>query len=795
MRFRHFKLAFRKLVKNRFTSLLNIAGLSIGISAFVILMYYVNFEYSFDKFHEDADHIYRVESMFLPMETVTDYMATSSFGYGPAMMVEIPEVQEYCRVNLFRHERDVKYNEVVHREEFVVFVDTNFFDFFSFELLNGHSREVLKEPFTVVVSQLAAKKYFNNEDPIGKILQISDGNGSQNYTVSGIFADVQDKSHLKFDFLLSYPYSNNFMNNFWYMHEAYTYIRVASAEDVPVIEEKFIQMSEKYKTRPALKEKTWAISLVPLVDIHMNASNSYENESKGNGSAIRFLGIISIIIIVIAWVNYLNMATTQGLERVRELAIYRIHGAHFQEILKMILAESILVNLLAFILSIAFIFLSIPLVERFLAGYIFETFWAQESVWILLLMSLIIGILICGLIPALLLVRKSYKGNDKLRSVLILIQFTASVVLIAVTLVVQKQNAFIRSLDLGVDIERTLVIKMPTRTENYAQDLQSLKQNLESQAFVSAVTESSSIPGRSVLNMLSNYRPSTSVPKKNLHEVLRVDKDYIAAYKLNLLLGRNFTGIREVDNTSLIINETSRKLYGFQSAEEAVGSEVILEGLPDNPFTVIGVLDDFFHMSAKVLQTPINLINSNFHGWIGNNFYSIKLNSGDTRSIVEEVEKIYNVHFQGTSFSYFFLDDSFNAQYEADIKFGRIFKVFTWLGILIVCLGLIGLTNFILLRKTKEIGIRKVNGASVFDILYLINKGFLLKLILAFVIAFPLAYIGLRRWLESFAEQTSISLWIFVVSGTGIFLITLFTVSIQSWKTASQNPVNALRDE
>lgn len=805
MRLRHFKLAVRKLVKNRFTTLLNIAGLSIGIAAFVILMYYVNFEYSFDRFHENAENIYRVESMFLPMESSTDYLPTSSFGYGPAMKEEIPEVQEYCRINKFRNERDVKYNDIVFREDFVVFVDTNFFDFFSFKLLSGNNNEVLSEPNSVVISRLAAKEYFRNEDPMGKMLQISNQNSVQNYTVTGVFEDVPDKSHLKFDFLLSYPYQNAFMHTFWYMHDAYTYIRVASPEDLGIIEEKFIRMSEKYKTRPALKEKTWAISLVPLLDIHMNESKSYELENKGNRSSVRFLGIISIIIIVIAWVNYINIATAVGLERVRELAIFRIHGAQFREVLKMILAESILMNLLAFILSIGLILLSIPLVERFLSGYIFNEFWQQLSVWILLSLSVIMGILITGLVPAILLIRNekntlrgkrlSVGGNDKLRSALILVQFTVSIILIVVTLVVQKQNSFIRKVDLGIDIEQTLVIKIPTRTENFVQNLQSLKQDLQGLAFVSAVTESSSIPGRRVLNMLSNYLPSTSVPKKNLHEVLRVDEDYIEAYDLEFLAGRNFSGSREIDNTSLIINETSGHLYGFDNVEEAVGRHVFLEGIPDDPFTVIGVLKDFHHMSAKEAQTPINLINSNYHQWIGVNFYSVRVKTGDMKSAVDDIQDVYNRHFQGTSFNYFFLDDSFNAQYESDIKFGRIFKVFTWLGIFIVCLGLIGLTNFILLRKTKEIGVRKVNGASIFDIIYLINKGFIQILILAFVVASPLAYIGLLRWLDNFARQTVISWWIFAVSGGGLFLITVLTVSIQSWRTAGNNPVEALRDE
>lgn len=802
---RHFKLAFKKLLKNRFTSLINIAGLSIGIAAFVILMYYVDFEYSFDKFHENADHIYRVESLFLPMETSTDYLATSAFGYGPAMKEEIPEVQEYCRLNLFRNERDVKYNEIVFREEFVVFADSNFFDFFSFELVSGNSKEVLSEPLSVVISELAAKKYFKNEDPIGKLLLISNQNSTQTYTVTGVFVNVPARSHLKFNFLLSYPYQNDFMNTFWYMHDAYTYIRVASPDDLDIIEEKFIRMSEKYKTRPALKEKTWAIYLVPLQDIHMQASKHYELEQKGNRSPVKFLGVISIIIIVIAWVNYINIATTQGLERVKELMIFRIHGAHFKDVLKMILAESTLVNLLAFLFSIGFILISIPLVERFLSGYIFDGFWSHKSVWTLLALSLLLGIAITGIIPALLLFRNEKKslrgknlqdgGHQKLRDALILFQFMVSVVLIVITLVVQKQNNHLRKIDLGMDIEQTLVVKIPTMTEDFIQNLQSLKQEWQGHAFANYVTASSSIPGRRVLNMLSNYLPSDLVQKNNLHEVLRVDEDYIPAYELKLLAGRNFTGNRDANNTSLIINETSGELYGFNSAEEAIGREVILEGIPDDPFTVIGVLEDFHHMSAKELFTPINLINSNYHQWIGDNYYSVKLQPGDTKKHVEAIQKTYNKYFQGTSFNYFFLDDSFNAQYEADIKFGRIFKVFTLLGIFIVCLGLIGLTNYIMLRKTKEIGIRKVNGAGNYDIIYLVNKGFIQKLVLAFVMGSPLAYVGLLRWLEAFAVQTTIPWWLFVISGLGVLMITVFTVTVQSWKKANNNPAIALRDE
>jgi putative ABC transport system permease protein len=804
MKLLHFKLALKKLIKNRFTTFLNVAGLSIGIAAFVILMYYVSFEQSFDRFHLYGDNIYRVESQFLPIESSTDELASSAFGYGPAMREEIPEVEEFCRVILYRHEKDVKYNDIVFREEFVVNVDSNFFEFFSFELLRGSSKDVLSEPLTVALSESAARKYFNKEDPIGKMLEISNQNTNFSYRVTGVFADFPDRSHLNYDFLLSFPYQSDFYNYFWYMHDAYTYIK-ADPEDPETIEKKFIDMSEKYKVRPALKEKTWAIKLVPLTEIHMNEWKPGEYEQKGNKSSVRFLGIVAIIIIVIAWVNYISIATTKGLERAEELKIFRIHGAQFQEVLKMILAESLFVNLLAFIFSITFILVSIPLVERFLSGYIFGEFWSLPAVWFMLAGSLVLGILVTGLIPALLLIRNEQKalrgispvngGNEKLRGILITIQFMISVLLIIITLVVQKQNTYLRKMELGIEIERTLVIKTPTRIENFTRNLQSLKQDLRGLSFVNFVTGSSSIPGKSVGHMLSNSNPLSPDQRDNLHEVLRVDEDYIPSYKLEFAAGRNLTGNLDADNTSLIINETSAELYGFESAEDAVGREVHLEGIPDDPFTIIGVLRDFHHMSAKEAKKPLNMVNTNYHRWIGTNYYSVKLISDDMKRSVSDVKKIYDTHFHGTSFNYFFLDDQFNQQYEADIKFGRIFKVFTWLGIFIVCLGLIGLTNFILLKKTKEIGIRKVHGARVYDIIRLINKGFIYKLMLAFIIACPLAYYGLTKWLETFAERTSISWWVFFLSGIIVLIVAVLTVSIQSWKTAAKDPVDVLRYE
>ena len=805
MKKRHFRIAFRKLTRSKFTTLLNVGGLAIGIAAFVILKFYVSFETSFDKFHEHSDDIYRVESEFRPIESTNDVMATSSFGYGPAMQEEIPEVGEYCRVNLFRDEKDVKYEDRVFREDFVVYADSNFFNFFSFKLLEGSVGEVLSEPNTVVISRSAARKYFNREDPIGKVLLISDQGGTASYAVSGIFEDIPDRSHLHFDFLLSYPYQNNFMNLFWYMHDAYTYIRVASEKDLEIIEEKFIAMSEKYKTRPALKDKTWAISLVSLEEIHMNEKKSGEREAKGSRSSIRFLGIISILILVIAWVNYINIATTKGLERVEDLKIYRIHGAHLKEVLRMILAESILINLVSILFSTGIIAISISLVERFLGAYIFDGFWRTPGLWLLLAVSLAAGVLLTGIIPALLLIRSERKAlqgkelitgsDEKLREILLVLQFIIAVVLIVTTLLVRKQNDHLRQTELGVDIDRTLVLKTPPGMPDLNQKLEGMKLELEGLAFVDHVTGSSAVPGDNIFNMLSNYRTSAVIRDNQLYEVLRVDEDYIPAYDLQLSAGRNFSGNMEADNTSLIINENARNLFGFSSAEEALGQEVNLEGIPDDPFTIIGVLKDFHHMSAKQAHTPINLINSNYHVWISKKYYSVKLRTDDMQSAVKQVESIYNKHFKGTSFNFFFLDASYNAQYEEDIRYGRVFMVFSWLGLLIVCLGLVGLTSLILLKRTKEIGIRKVNGASVFDIIRQINTGFIYKLGLALVIAVPLSYFALSNWLESFAERTSLSWYLFIVSGITVLIVTILTVSIQSWRTASRNPVEALRYE
>ncbi len=801
----HLKLALRTLKRQVFVSTLNIVGLAIGLAAFLILAFYIENEASFDRFHIDYEKIYRVESGFLPSESKNDMLATSSFGYGPAMKIEMPEVQDFCRIMLYRHEKDVKYNNKVFREEFVVPVDSNFFTFFSFPLVEGDPKTVLNQPFTMAISESAAKKYFSHEEPMGKVLEIKTPNNTIKYTVKGVFKDFPETSHFKSNFLLSYPYGNKRASSTWYMHEAYTYVKVNSEKEKLAIEAKFPEMAESYKTAEALRDKQWVVDLVPLEDIHLNQIKAYELESKGNRKSIYLLSVIAIIIIAIAWINYINISTTYALERSGEISVRKINGAQFREIVRQFLAEAVFVNTIALTVSLLLIIVLLPVVENLLLAKDLSDIWSSKILWVGALAALFLGIILTGYAPALLLSKvKSSNvlrnksnirvGNKRLREGLVIVQFVTSIILIVGTLTVRKQILFMKNQNLGVDIQKTMVFKAPTNTNNYYEKIETLNREIEKVAGVNGVCGSSVVPGKAVGHLLSNRRVDQESDKNKLCEMLRVDYDYIPLYGLEILAGRNFSEQRVNDVDGLILTETAAKMFGLFDYEKAINKEILLEGVGKR-FHVIGILKDYHHISLKDTYRPIMLFMAREHGWIRINYYSVKVDAKSVFASMGEIEKLYRKAFPDTSFEYFFLDKFFNNQYQGEVKFGRIFMVFTWLAIFIVCLGIIGLSGYILLKRTKEIGVRKVNGASITGIVTLVSKDFIIWNVYALLIGGPIAYFLMSKWLENFAYKTGLSWWIFLAAGVGVVVIALLTVSVQSLKAATRNPVEALRYE
>ncbi|RYE22382.1 MAG: ABC transporter permease, partial [Sphingobacteriaceae bacterium] len=584
-------MGIRKLRKNIFYTLISIVGLAIAMGAFVILMNYVSFESDYDAFLKDSNKIYRAEAYFSRNGTVTDSWATSAFGYAPAMKTAFPEVKEITRISNHDYERMVRYKNVIYREPRVVLADSNFFSFFSYPLIKGDAKTILKEPNTIAISASAAKKYFGNENPIGKILEISTYKNSFNYSVSGVFADFPSQSHLHLNLIISYSSATPFLQTTWYIHEAYTYVKTANAIDARSIEKKFPQLAEKYKTADVMRDKTWGINMVPLTEIHLNPIKPYEFEPKGSRQNIQFLFLFGIIILIVGWVNFINIMTSNAIERAGEIGIRKVAGANTGHLVVQFMWESVLINFAAIVLFLLAAFTFLPVLEHLYGSELFYRFWKQPLVWKLILSTFLMGTFITGTIPVLILkdvktalvlknnmAFKSGMGNG-LRQGLIVFQYSAAIILIVATITIRKQMNFMQSHHLGIEVDQTLVFKTPTRTSNYDQKLETIVQRLKTLSGVKAVTLSSAVPGKMVGYGMANHRENDPDKVSKLCEMLRVDYDFLNAYNLHLLKGRNFSADFATDTSAaVILTQNAMHLFGFKNEEDAVNNYVSLEG-------------------------------------------------------------------------------------------------------------------------------------------------------------------------------------------------------------------------
>jgi putative ABC transport system permease protein len=799
----YLRLALRTLKRTPFYSIISIVGIGIGLCAYTLLVNYTRVEKSFDNFHTDKDKIYRVESFFEKNGQTTDSWASSSFGYAPAMKKELPEVKDIVRVDNYDCERVVRFEDVVYREPRVVFADSNFFSFFSYPLLYGNAHEVLKEPNSIVISESVARKYFGNKNPVGKVLHIGTIKSNFNCAVTGVFKDFPGNSNLQLSLIMSYMTATPWERETWYMHQAYTYVKVDGEKQAKAIERKFPALAEKYKTGDAMKDHTWGVHLVPLTDIHLNPIKPYELETKGSASAVRMLFIIALVVLVISWVNYINIFISRALERAGEIGVRKMAGAGVRHIFMQFIAEALVVNLLSLFLFFALMAMvvSIAPLQTF-AGLLKGPF-----IWQITAVTFIAGTFITGCIPAIVLKSlntarvlknkmsfRSGLGNG-LRNGLILFQYAASIVLIVSALTIHKQIRFMQSQDLGIATQQTLVFKTPAKTDDHYEDkMLQLAESLSRISGVTYVTQSSAVPGKMAGYDMANRRVGDPDNTNKMCQMLRVDYNFLPAYSLQLIAGRNFDKSYPSDkDENVILTETAMQLFGFHNAGEAVNGSVYLEGHGNKKFRVIGVTKDFHQESLKENYKPIVLMVYNPWKWIDNHYVSVKLASMAADQVVNNVRKEFKSFFPESSFDFFFLDDFYNRQYQQESLYGQMVMYFSLLALFIVCLGLVGLSSFMLLKRKKEIGIRKVVGAGILDILKILNVHFLKLVLLAFCIASPLAWWGMHAWLQDFAYRTSIGLTEFFAAAAITLFITVFTVSCLSFKAASVKPVNSLR--
>lgn len=803
----YFKIALRNLLKNKVFSFINILGLAIGIAACLLILQYVQWELSYDDFHANKENLYRVKQSRYNKGVLTTEWAAGCGAAGYELKEGFEEVDEYA--TLRPSQGVVIYKEapggpVRFKEEKMFFATASFLPMFSFDLLQGDEATALEAPYTAVISQSAAQRYFGAEDPIGKRISVNDEN---EYEVTGVFQDVPENSHLKFDLLFSYSTFVGWVGEevitAWQWDGFYTYLKLKDGTDPKALEEKFPALIEaKAGEELAEYDSDMDFYLQPLTDIHLTSNYMMEAEVNGDQDAVYALMIIAIFIILIAWVNYINLSTAKSVDRAKEVGIRKVMGSQRTQLIRQFMAESVLLNVLAVIIAIVLVLVSYRYFSSLIGQELTLSLFLTPSFWWFLLGIFVIGAFFSGIYPAFVLsafkpvqVLKGKMSTSKngvvLRKTLVVLQFAASVFLIAGTLIVYRQIMYMQEQELGVAIDQTLVIEAPSVVDDsvYADRVEGFKSALTSNTAIKAATASTAVPGNKPGWNAGGIRLlSQDETESNQYRVIGIDYDFLDAFQLEMVAGRNFSRDFGTDEGAVLFNQSAIKLLGFDEVEEALNEEIFFWG---DTFKIVGVVKDYHQESLKADFDPLifRLMPAS------RSFFSLKVETAHLPETITAAREVWDSYFPGNPFSYFFLDDHFNQQYEADLRFGQTFGFFALLAIFVACLGLFGLSSFMAVQKTKEIGIRKVLGSSVSGIVALLSKDFVRLVIIASVVSLPIVYFVMQSWLSDYAFRIEIAWWLLLTPVILVLLIALFTISFQTVRAALADPAKSLRYE
>ena len=813
--FRNYLLiAWRNLKKNRVFSFINILGLSAGMAACLLILQYVSLETSFDDFHANGDRIYRISQKAW---NGTGYVQDAA-GYrvaGPAMQAEFPEVADYAYLRP-REKCNIASGNVAFREDKVCIVSDRFLTMFSFPLLRGNPATALAAPKAVVISRTTARRYFGDQNPVGRPLRFNDGYHQALLTVTGVMEDMPVNSHLHFDLLVSYATTDAWegWNLGWCCNNEYLYVMLRPGADPAKLAAKLPAFTRRHV--PNAQQSRDELEMQALRDIHLHSDKTFEIEANGSAEAVYLLLVVGLLVLGIAWVNYVNLATAKATERAREVGVRKAVGSSRGQLVKQFMLEALLLNGLAAVAAVTFFQLALPLLDGLLGKPLSAHTppWTYLAGWAALFVA---GSVVAGLYPALVLSRfqpiSALKGKltgtrrgVTLRKGLVISQFAATVVLISGTLAVFGQLRYMRSRELGMNIDQTLVLYAP-RTGGGADDdslrqgqYERLKQALRNLAAVKSVGVAESLPGNGMNELNSTrgvWRAGVPNPTTGQYYYFEVDAHFFGTLEMKMLAGRDFSEDRKANaREQVVINAAAAKRLGFATPQEAVGKR--LQWGKDAQREVIGVVNNFHHHSLKVQYDPfIYYWDTRYEdaAYVALKLDPAVVQAGKLPEAVAAVQRVWRDTFPGSPFDYFFLDERFNAQYQADQQLGVLFSGFAGLAILIACLGLYGLSLFATTQRTKEIGVRKVLGASAGSLFLLLSKDFLRLVLIAAVIACPVAYLGVQQWLGGYAFRIDASPWLFVGPAGLVLLITLFTVGMHVRKAARANPVNSLRSE
>jgi putative ABC transport system permease protein len=793
----YLKNAVRIIISQRFYSIINIIGLSIGITACILVSLYVKYDLSFDRYHKNAENIYRIEFSF-PREGVIEHMAQSQAMLGPTLINEYPEIKKLSRI-CFAERSLVKAGDKNNYEDRITYADSAFFEIFTYQAIAGDVTQFLKKPNSIIITESIAKKYFGKENPLGKVIEIDN---KYSFEVNGVIKDVPVNSHFKFDFIA--PYSSldkqpvaNYFHQWGATFGSYTYMLADKGFDRKAFEKK---TENFFSTHTDIKGEGWRVVIRPLLDIHFNSHSGDEIEENSSMSRIYIISSIALFILLLACINFVNLSTARSSKRAMEIGMRKVIGASKYQLIQQFLGESVLFSMASLLISIITVKLTIPYFASFAGTETELSYISNWSTWLLIVGGVLIVGVLAGLYPALFIssyqpieaikgINSSNRGKKRgsyLRQGMVILQFSISIILIAGTIIVNLQLRYLRNYNMGFDKEYMIVMPVYAKVDNnyktIKQELRNIPGVLSATAGASAPTSGNNIGSECKPNGIDNHTGTFGI------EVKSVDYDYMNHFGVKLVAGRYFSEDFPGDfPNTMVINEKMVRSLGFNNPQDVLGKSYFISLNGFKP-EVIGVIKDFNSSSLHNEITPmVFMINPN---WFEE--FIVKVKSANMPSTINKLKEVWAKFFPQYPFEYSFLDESIDKMYKSEEQYSKVITIFSVVALFIACLGLLGLASFVTEQRKKEIGIRKVQGASVKSIVQLVSNEFLILVIVSNIIAWPVAWFFMKKWLISFAYRIDISLWTFIFSGLLALLIALITVSVQAVKAAIANPVMSL---
>jgi putative ABC transport system permease protein len=806
----YFKTAFRFLVKNKAFSSINIIGLAIGTLCCLYIVLYVADQYSYDRNFKEAKDIYRVNTD-MDMSGDKHHNAASSPPIAPAMKKDFSEVAQFTRVIPVNHlgnkQELLRYKEKSLYEKDIMYVDSTFFDIFNFHFSHGNPATALIEPYSIVLSKTTAEKLFGTEDPIGRMISIQDANEAHDYKVNGVIDESLGKSHLEADVYITMNSggmgSYTLTNNRWAANNyAATYVKLTPGANPGLLESKLPAFLNKYgadqlKSMGMKKQ----LHLQSVSTIHTTPGYETEIARTVSSSFLYILLLIAGLIQIIACINFMNLSTARASKRAREVGVRKVIGAGRNDLIKQFLGESMLMSFIGVIIALPLLSLALPWLNQITLADIKLTMLSDYRIWLMLVGLVLITGLVAGSYPAFYLSAfkaiKVIKGNFTshisaagIRRSLVVFQFVLSIGLVTGIIVIYSQLNYIKNKDLGFEKEQKLVFTF--YTEESRNKMQSFAGDLSQLAEISVVSKANNYPSQFVSNDWVYFLAGGNASTGQDIATMYTDENFAKATGIKIISGRDF---RKNDTDRVLINETAAKRLGIKP-ENAPGTTLYPMADPGDPTpnaVIVGVIKDFnfssLHDDVKPFMLKYNVTRSDISNLI------VRTSSTDYKSLLGKIEAMWHRDFPSVPFEYTFLDEEVQKQYQTEATLSQIINAFTGIAVLISCLGLFGLTAFSAEQRKKEIGVRKVLGASVQSIVGLLSKDFLKLVFISILIATPIAWWAMNKWLEGFAYRVTLSWWMFALAGLAAIITALFTVSFQAVKAAVANPVKSLRSE